>query len=146
MMPIASLSRRRRSAGSGSGRRGIAARTVRVGRDPDPSPLAGEGDIRGSRGAPPPPQAGEGRGRGEGGAETGEVGVDTVTLDDVGRRHRLVADLVCHGALDDRPVHPTGSGLFLDILETAIDDRVDIVQLALRAPLVAPITPAARRS
>ena len=55
----------------------------------------------------------------------GKFGVGAVTLQDIDGRDRLAADLVGGRALDDRPVHAPGLALLLDILETAIDDRID---------------------
>ena len=63
-------------------------------------------------------------------AEAGEFAVDAVALQDIALRHRFAADLVGDGALDDRPVDPARAGLLLDIFETAIDDRIEGVQLA----------------
>jgi hypothetical protein len=58
-------------------------------------------------------------------------------------RHRLASDLVGDRALDDRPVDAARAGLLLDILEAAIDDRIDVVELALDAlGAVVPAAPA----
>ncbi|MFZ2003683.1 MAG: hypothetical protein WAV02_01245, partial [Stellaceae bacterium] len=78
-----------------------------------------------------------------GGAETGELAVDAVALQHIALRHRLAADLVGDGALDDRPVNAARAGLFLDILEATIDDRIVAIELALdffRAVAAAPAT------
>jgi len=50
---------------------------------------------------------------------------------DVGGRERLAADLVGDRTLDDGPMHALGLALDLDILEAAIDDGVDRIELAL---------------
>ena len=82
-------------------------------------------------------------------AEARELALGAVALQHVGSRDRLAADLVGDGALDDRPVDAPLTALVLDILEPAVDDRVDVVELALRRPPrivaaapVAPVTPA----
>src|SRR5262249_47008439 len=55
-----------------------------------------------------------------GGTEIGELAVDTVALQYIAGGHRLAADLVSGGALDNRPVHAAGAALFLDIVKAAI--------------------------
>jgi len=64
-------------------------------------------------------------------AKAGEFAVVPLALQDIALRRRLAGDLIGDRALDDRPRHPTRAGLVLDILETAIDNRVDRVELAL---------------
>src|SRR5207248_2694683 len=51
------------------------------------------------------------------------------------RRDRLAADLVGGRALDDRPVYPLGLAVLFDILEAAVDDRVEGIELRLRLAL-----------
>src|SRR5205807_8651667 len=70
-----------------------------------------------------------------GGPEIGKLGIEAVALQDIDRRERLAADLVGGGALDDRPVDAAGPGLLVDILETAVDNRVCRIELALDFPV-----------
>src|SRR5579883_3052868 len=70
----------------------------------------------------------------DGGARRPEGGkflVDAVAPQHVDRRHLLAALLIGHGALDDRPNDAAGAALLLDILEAAIDDRFERIELAL---------------
>ena len=69
--------------------------------------------------------------RAAGGAEIGELAVDPIALQHIDRRDRLAADQIGGGALNDRPVYPTGAAFFLDILKAAVDNRVGMVKLAL---------------
>jgi hypothetical protein len=69
--------------------------------------------------------------RAAGGAEIWELAVDSIALQDIDRRHRLAADQIGGGALDNRPVYPTGTTFFFDILKAAVDHRVGLVKLAL---------------
>src|SRR4051794_13969616 len=65
-----------------------------------------------------------------------KLGIGALALHHIDGRDRLAADLVGGRALDDRPVHAPGlAALLLDILEAAIDDRVDRVKLSLDKPL-----------
>src|SRR5437588_9511939 len=73
--------------------------------------------------------------RAAGGPEIGRLGIDAVALQDIDRRERLAADLVGGGALDDRPVDAAGPGLLVDILETAVDNRVCRIELAFDSPV-----------
>src|SRR5882757_10141134 len=88
--------------------------------------------------------------RAAGGAEIGKLAVIAIALQDVHGRDRLAADLIGGGALEDRPVHPPRLGLLLDIVETAIDHRVEGIELALdfsaRRATVAPGRSAASSS
>src|SRR5580658_1020639 len=63
--------------------------------------------------------------------ERRELAVRAVALHHIAVRHRLAADLVGDGALDDRPVDPARAALLLDVLEAPIDHRVERIELAL---------------
>ena len=77
-------------------------------------------------------------------AQAGKFTVDAVALQHVALRLRFAGDLVGDGALDDRPGDAARAGLLLDILEAAIDDRIDRIELDLD-PLRA-VAPAAALS
>lgn len=72
-------------------------------------------------------------------AERGEFAVRPVALQHITLRHRLTADLIGDCALDDRPVHPARAGLLLDILEAAVDHRIERIELALDPPRLAAV-------
>src|SRR6185437_5697342 len=67
-----------------------------------------------------------------------------VSLQHINGRDRFAADLIGGRALDDRPVHTPRFAVFLDILETAIDNRINRIKLLLdtfrRRPAAAPVT------
>jgi hypothetical protein len=51
--------------------------------------------------------------------------------------------LIGYGSLDDGPVDPPRAGLLVDILETAIDHRIDCIELAFDRPRTIVATAAA---
>src|SRR5581483_8659215 len=74
--------------------------------------------------------------------EVGKFGVGAVALQHIDRRHRLVADQIGDGALDDRPMHPARTAFLLDIVEPAVDHRIELIELALRPPRLVAAAPA----
>src|SRR5271156_1972989 len=73
-------------------------------------------------------------------AKAGILAVDAITLQHVVLRHWLAGDLVGDGSLDDGPVNPTAAALLLDVLEAAIDNRIERIEFALDPlwPVAAP--------
>src|ERR1051325_4581339 len=79
-----------------------------------------------------------------GSAETRELAIVALALQHINRRDRLPADLISRRALEDCPVHPARLALFLDIVKTAVDDRVERIELG-RGPAVGCPATASRR-
>src|SRR5256885_832092 len=82
--------------------------------------------------------------RAPGGAEIGELRVAAVALQQITRRDRLPADLIGRRALEDCPVHPARLAFFFDIIETAVNNRVERIELG-RGPAVGCPAAASRR-
>src|SRR6185437_5734170 len=82
------------------------------------------------------------------GAQLRELGIDTVALEHVNRRHCARRVPIGGGALEDAPLDPFGRAFrrrVRHILETAVDNRLEPIELRLRFPArIVPVPLAAR--